>query len=414
MKSKLLTLSIAEPVKAEQALVLPGKLFFVETIDIPEELEVLEIPDFAELSLESSSPFPLDQLYWGYLYHKDAATLLLYAAHGGRIKNEGFSDLDDYMWVVPDFATLAGARFHEDTLVLLEGENSVSLAYFESDVEIPKSVSVDAATETVADATLQLLKADIPGLPKTIPTLHLRPTVATLTEKGLPTFSHATSDQADGQGYDGNWQTLSPSESQLWQMDVRSVDFKAAEKNKRRMRSLISRIAGWAAIFALALVGIEGMLFASQAWLQTQFNQIASQQDAVSKVEEKQILVNKLEQVAQNELRPIEMLEAANNIRLKLNLGIEYDRVVIEGDNHITIEGKANSVGALNRYAAGLKDSGLFEILVKPDPSTDKGKTTFRVSLAYQPKRMPSKEIPSPVKDTTTGISLFKKEVRSG
>lgn len=414
MKSSQSALPQNDPAKAEQALVLPGYLFFVETIEIPNDLEASEIPDFAELSIESIAPFPIDQLHWGYLYRKDVPTLLLYAARRERLKNEGFADLNDYAWVVPDFATLSGARFYDDTLVLLESDNGVSLTYFEKNADIPKSVWLDRMDEPITESKIKSLRSSIRDLPQTASVLHLRPVVANVNENGIPTFEHTVAEQTSDRSYNNDWQPLPLPESQLWQMDVRDTDFKTAEKSKRRTSAVILRITGWAAIFALILLLAEGLLFAAQNWLQTQLDTIERQQVAVSKVEEKQILVNKLEQVAQNELRPIEMLEAANNIRLKLNLGIEYDEVIIEGENHITIEGKASSISALNRYADNLKNSGLFELLDKPDPSTRNGKTTFRVSLAYYPRLQP-KENPTSFEDEdTTDVPTLKKEAKTG
>ena len=413
MKRKSTESTHFDPAKAEQVLILPGYLFFVETIEIPRELESSEIHDFAELSLESVAPFPIDQLYWGYLYQKDMPTLLLYAAYRGRINNDGFTDLNDYAWVVPDFATLSGARFSNDTLVLLEGHNnSVSMVYFESDTEIPKYVWVNTFAEPITESVIQSLRAEVRDLPQTVPTLHLHPTVATVNENGLPTFEHNVSEQNGDRAYNGAWQILSPKESGLWQMDVRSADFKIAEQSKRRMSTLITRITGWAAIFMLILIGLEGLLFASQNWLQTQLAQIERQQEAVLKVEEKQTLVNKLDLVAQNELRPIEMLEAANDIRLELNLDIEYDNVVVEGENHITIEGKASSITALNRYVDSLESSGLFKLLAEPEYLTKSGKTTFNISLAYSPKNLsPEESPPKNEENATTNISVLSKEV---
>ena len=413
MKHKNTESTHVDPVKAEQAFILPGHLFFVETIEVPDELESSEIQDFAELSLESIAPFPIDQLYWGYLYQKDMPTLLLYAAYHGRIKNDGFTDLNDYAWVVPDFVTLSGARFSDETLVLLEGlNNSISIVYFESDTETPKSVWVETFAEPLTDDVIQSLKSKVRNLPKTAPTLHLRPTVATVNENGLPTFEQTASEQNGGRPYDGIWQTLAPTEPQLWQMDVRSADFKVAEQSKRRMSAWTARIAGWAAISTFVLIGLEGLLFASHNWLQNQIAQIERQQEAVLKVEEKQTLVNKLDKVAQNELRPIDMLEAANEIRLKLSLGIEYDSVVIDGENHLTIEGKASSITALNRYVDSLENSGLFELLTEPEYLTKSGKTTFNISLAYSPKTIPPEENSTPNEaNATTNISRLSKEV---
>ena len=389
-------------------------MFFVETIEVPEELEPSEIPDFAELSLESVSPFPIHRLYWGYLYRKDRSTLLLYAARLERVKSEGFTDLDEYAWVLPDFATLSGARFHSDTLVLLESNDGISLAYFEKNADIPKSIWLDRMDESITESKIKSLRSSIPDLPQTASTLHLRPVVANVNENGIPTFEHFVAEQTSDRSYNSDWQPLPLPESQLWQMDVRDTDFKTAEKSKRRTSALTLRITGWAATFALILLLAEGLLFAAQNWLKTQFDTIERQQVAVSKVEEKQILVNKLEQVAQNELRPIEMLEAANNIRLKLNVGIEYDEVIIEGENQIIIEGKASSVGAYNRYKDGLENSGLFEVIAKED-QTDKGETTFRVNLVYYPKpTTPSEEtIRSDKVEVVPKVQSFEREVVS-
>ena len=384
MKSKPPTVPPSDPSRSEQTLVLPGYLFFVETIEVPAELEASEITDFAELSLESIAPFPIDRLFWGYLYSENSSTLLIYAAHQDRVKNEGFADLNDYAWVIPDFATLSGAHFYDDTLVALEGNRSISLIYFEDGAEIPKSVWVDTANDPATAKSLQSLRSGIRDLPKTAPLLHLRPVAVNRNDSSILSFEHAASEDNGTRGYDGDWQMLKPTESELWRMDVRDSDFKAAEQNKRRISAITLKISGWSALFALLLILSEGLLIASQGWLDTQLTKIDNQQVAVSKVEEKQALVNKLEQVAQNEMRPIEMLEAANDIRLKLNLGIEYDEVVIQGENKITIEGKTSSVNAINRYTEGLKNSGRFELIGRPKtPTTRAGKTSFQISLAY-------------------------------
>lgn len=378
---------------------IPGCLFFVEMVEVPTSVEAGEIPDFAELSLESIAPFPIEQLNWGYLYREGSTTLVLYAAHRDRLMRAGYDNLTEYAWALPDFATLAGARFAKDTLVALEGQNSLSLLYFRSDAEIPQSVCVDILEDSASDSTIETLRTSMKNLPATIPVLRLAPVTATLSEKDLCVFEHTVADQSKDLHAKENWQRLTPTESQLWQADVRSTDFKTDEYSKRQTSAWIGRITGWAAIMAIALIGIEGVLVVAGNLLKDQLSRIDSQRVAVSKVEEKQILVNKLEQVAQNELRPIEMLEVANNVRLKLGLGIEYDSVIVEGENTITIEGKASSVNALNRYAENLKGSGQFELLAAPEYLTRAGKTTFKVSLAYTPPIAPEEPAAAPDAD---------------
>jgi hypothetical protein len=94
--------------------------------------------------------------------------------------------------------------------------------------------------------------------------------------------------------------------------------------------------------------------------------------------------LNKLDQVAQNELRPIAMLTAANEVRTALGeTGIEYDETIIESSNRLTIEGKANTINELNGYTKSLRQSGKFQLVGDPKYITRDSKTSFTVTLDY-------------------------------
>jgi len=376
-------LTPTEPASAEQVLALPGHLFFIETIDVPIDLEPAEIPDFIELSLESLAPFPVEQLNWGFLYSTDAPTILVYATHRDRLKQAGYTELKSYAWVLPDFATLTGACFPDETLVTLQSANNLSLLLFDKGACVPRTVLVASLEDGDFEHALEELVANASDLTQGTTMLRVRTGAIELSEQGLAIFNQESADDSHSAIEYGAWTTLAPTEAQLWQSDVRSADFKVTERNARRLGSLLMRITAWAAIFALVLVGIEMLLLASQAWLSTLDKQIESQRTAVLTIEDKQALMVKLEQVAKNELRPIAILDAANNIRLKQNLGIEYDSAVVEGENHITIEGKATSINALNSYTESLKQSGQFVLITAPESITRAGKTTFTVTLAY-------------------------------
>ena len=398
MKDSPPTSPPTETAKAEQVLVLPGHLFFIESIEIPDALDATEIADFAELSLESIAPFPIEQLNWGYLYHQAAASLLLYATHRDRLKNTGYSDLHAYAWVLPDFATLAGACFPDDTQVVLQNSDYLTLLNFDKGSRIPKAVHSAPLAEGDTETALKALQAAAPQLPASAQTLQIRPAPIELSEQGIPTFQYEAADTSTKELDCGAWQALSPTEKQLWQVDVRSLDFKSSERNARRTSALLGRITGWAAFFALLLIGAELLLLASQAWLGTLDRQIESQRTTVLTIEDKQTLMNKLEQVAQNELRPVAILEAANTIRVNLKLGIEYDSTVIDSENRITIEGKASSINALNRYTESLRQSGQFELVTQPESITRAGKTTFTITLAYihtEPDSVPAMDTPA-------------------
>jgi hypothetical protein len=78
------------------------------------------------------------------------------------------------------------------------------------------------------------------------------------------------------------------------------------------------------------------------------------------------------------------MLTAANEVRTALGkTGIEYDETIIESNNRLTIEGKANTINELNLYTESLRQSGKFQLAEDPKYITRDGKTTFTVTLDY-------------------------------
>ena len=142
------------------------------------------------------------------------------------------------------------------------------------------------------------------------------------------------------------------------------------------------RITTWAALFAVLLVLGELILFTANTWLNTRQAKIVEQQPIVDKISEKQTLMVKLEQIEQNDLRPIAMLEALNEKRPS---GIYFTKAIVEGENQVKIDGIANNVNAMNSYTDSLQGSGRFELLDQPESKIRGGKVTFSLMLSYTP-----------------------------
>jgi Tfp pilus assembly protein PilN len=356
-----------ESVPLPDVLVLPAEYFFIEKVEVPTALAPAELTDFAELSMEAVSPFPLDQLRWGFLIAPDGQHLLIYAALKERLKLAGQTELETYTWVLPDFTTLQGARFTQDTEIVLEGEHYTTSFLLPSGETLPENIrSLPAGSDTPHSKGQSI---------------HLKLLTVELSEEGIPTFKFETIGDSPA---DGLWSPLEPEETSLWNADIRPSSFKTVERSTRRTTSLVTRIMGYAAIFAIVLVVLEGLLFLGDFWLDTRTAKIDEQATSVRRIEDKQSLLNKLDQVAQNELRPIAMLTAANEVRTALGkTGIEYDETIIESNNRLTIEGKANTINELNLYTESLRQSGKFQLAEDPKYITRDGKTTFTVTLDY-------------------------------
>lgn len=356
-----------ESVPLPDVLVLPAEYFFIEKVEVPTALAPAELADFAELSMEAVSPFPLDQLRWGFLIAPDSQHLLIYAALKERLKLAGHTELETYTWVLPDFTTLQGARFTRDTEVVLEGEHYTTSFLLPSGEASPENIrSLPAGSDTPCS---------------TGQSIHLKLLAVELSEQSIPTFKFETIGESPA---DGAWSPLEPDEASLWNADIRTSSFKDVERSARRTTSLVTRVMGYAAIFAIVLVVLEGLLFAGGFWLKTRTAKIDEQATSVRRIEDKQSLLNKLDQVAQNELRPIAMLTAANEVRTALGTtGIEYDETIIDSSNRLTIEGKANTINELNLYTESLRQSGKFQLAEDPKYITRDSKTTFTVTLDY-------------------------------
>ncbi|WPJ94665.1 hypothetical protein SH580_14620 [Coraliomargarita algicola] len=363
-------------------LLLPAEYFFVESVEVPPALAPNELADFAELSMESIAPFPLEQLRWGFLTAPDGQSLLVYAALNDRLKRAGYTELENYTWVLPDFATLYGARVNSDTEIVLLGDAYDTTLKLPSGESIPQQIRSHRSDATPVTS---------PG--SADPSLRLRPLPVELSDDGTPTFQFETVGDSP---INGHWSPLTPDETTLWQADIRPAAYKTVERNARRTTAWVTRTLGYAAWFAIFLISLEALLFMGQLWLGTREAKIDAQATNVRRIEDTQSLMNKLEQVAQNELRPIAILRAANNIRAALgNTGIEYDETIIEGNNRITIEGKANTINELNAYTAALGKSGTFELVAPPKSLKRAGQTkvTFTVTLDYTHSEPPPTKV---------------------
>ncbi len=342
---------------------LPGFAFFVDCVELPPALEPGEIENFAELSLESLSPFPVEQLCWGFLKNQESGSILLYATHRERLKQLGYESLEDYLWVLPDFAPFAAAHFPAAVAVCLESESALTRFDLPVAGSLPENIVSRPGGEQLPEAGKNVHS--------------FRWLSPKISEKGLPTFHLEPIGEESPAGH---WDRLKLDENSLWRADVRPLEFKRNERNRRRMASLVTRLTGYAAYAALFLILLELLLLIGNTWIGTREATIAGQLPEVRRVEDKQSLMNKLDQVAQSELRPIAMLEALNESRPP---GIYFTSTVTEGRNRITIDGIANTINELNAYTESLRRSGRFEMIGNPKQITRSGKTTFTVTLDY-------------------------------
>jgi len=319
---------------------IPSQYFFIEFISFEHEADHAisnkEAYRFFELQLESLAPLPLDQLLWGYYTPPDSNQSILYACLKSRLANEGYDSLEDYTWVLPQFIPQLALQTIQT-----------------SDLHDLSKLDTIAETENES--------------------LHL--------EKDFQvSITQGNSDEASSESST----TINLALSELWSADIRSEAFKdQAQKNRSRL-AFINKSLKFSLYFTAFILLAELVLAGANLWLTQYASKIESQAPTVRLIEDQHTLINKLDQISKNELRPILLLEAANQIRTKISSNIVYDNVDITNENEVTIKGTVGSVNELNRYVTQLNQSKSFNVLEDPKYITRGGKTTFTLKMYFQ------------------------------
>ena len=118
----------------------PGSTFFTRRLVLPEEVQASELDGFVELSLEGLSPFPTDQLYYGYACAEGGGAVFVYAAYRRRYPAEVTRNWAGQAFVVPDFLPLLRLSHAQDTTVFLETAGDLSVLAFRGGKSLPEAV----------------------------------------------------------------------------------------------------------------------------------------------------------------------------------------------------------------------------------------------------------------------------------
>ena len=114
-----------EQAHQSDVLILPTEYFFCECVEVPSNITNSELADFAELSMEGIAPFPLEQLRWGFVTSVDGKSAFIYAALNERLKRAGFTELEGYNWVLPDFSAFKDIELFDVKKIIQQGEASL-------------------------------------------------------------------------------------------------------------------------------------------------------------------------------------------------------------------------------------------------------------------------------------------------
>ena len=385
----------------EITLRIPGEHFFCDTVALPSSLKQEKFAEFAEFVLNESglSPYPVDQLAWGYLSDEELGKMFVFATPLAKLRQIGWQNFEVFRRVFPSFVSLFASDYEEPTVAFLLFEETLTAAAFQAESNIPDflySIPLDPQEggEAVEDARGKLISLfDLENyqISKDILVAH----EVVRTKDGFFKFEH---EWLEGKDSDLSLdQDVLISADELWTSDLRQRDFKEVEQKRRNQaRARWKGVLGWTLSMAAFLVVFAGIKILG---IQLEDKKILSQRmgEQVPLVIESQKLLEKLRQ---NKLGGIDPFGSI--IRMAVQRGgsaddsdLTFTMAHFESRNEVKIEGEGKTIEAINTFIENLKENEVATIRIgrsgdeKRKIESGGGKTTFEIEFQLIEEELP-------------------------
>lgn len=474
MKSKPQQQGAAPIQDNPEYLYVPGHVFFCEYVQVPSSIPDEELEDFAEVTIGSLSPFPIEHIAWGWYKDPLQPWMLLYSATFESLAKSGFRNLEEYRHVFPSFVSTLALQFEEPTIYfaydpqtqtltlhihpgdqtqtrnpdlddddddddfdedVLDDDDLAALGFGrEKNIKLPVVYSVhvpspdldgDDDDEEEEDGLVDLDELDDGD--ELLDSVEDASTVPTVPQYGhIAVARDSLLDQVPNQSdYDiqDNWLEFASSHrlkdrvfqfknnwadiggpqpgpetvldrEQVWHTDIRSLEFKVGERDRRQKDRRLILALKIAALFVIILFGLEfGAVFGDKKAV-GMGQQIAQNAPNVATIQAKNELMLKINNIATNNLMPFEMLQILNNHR---PLPLYFTEVEASNGNVMRMKGSANKSDEVNDYN---------ELLIAAPDITDSeivylkrvgGKLTFLIEVNFLPFSVPQFINPDPI-----------------
>ncbi len=363
----------------------PGELYYCHSFEKPEGAEIGDLAEFAELSLESVSPFPLETLAWGFV-PDGRNRLLVYAASAERLSRR-HENLDVVWHALPSFAPMLGKTVERDTLRFVSAGNSISALFIRAGASAPHRVVSRPLPQREDGAPLtenELLEARDALARAMQPNGHeperglwrcVRAEVSGEQKVCFAVTRLLPDGNAQEQTFD--WPYAG---AELWNADVRGRIFAARVKVQRK-RAVWAwwGFAAAGAFLALLILGQLG-LWGLGLWTRQLENKADSRAAEVMLLQSKNDFAEVLENVTEREMKPFAMLQAANTVRPS---GIYFERIGTAEWNVLRIEGQGRRAEEVTSYIEQLRSSPLIENVRNVRTETRGGRTSFDLEAVF-------------------------------
>ncbi|MCH2155451.1 MAG: hypothetical protein MK080_05570 [Opitutales bacterium] len=353
----------------EQPASIDAGLFFLEWIALPDGISDEEITGLIELEIENTAPFPIEQLTWGWIAHPSRKSVFCYAAPRELLKRSGITGFDEISPLVPEFAAVALIETGSSFAVVHCGDYSVAIAY-SSDATPTQAVAIETESEELPNTLAEAFDLQTPPEPGQISSYRV----------DLDSSSEdlgCSWQLRDGISPDTTRQ-LSLNPNAMWLADLRDHDLKAARQKQLRTSSLLWRSVTYVAVFLLVLLGLEVAQWGLNKFLGFRDGKLDAQTPIVSRLEQQQSFLYKLEDIEKSQMRPFAVMAVLNDNR---PTSIQFLRVEATDSDTFEVSARGKTVNEVNAYIQQFVGNNAFSSIAHDIRSTRPGAVDFEIAI---------------------------------
>jgi hypothetical protein len=355
---------------------LRDAVFFSRAIPVPQGATRPEVLAQVGIALESHSPFPLAQLYFGYYWPEAADHALAFASYRRRFTVEQLEEWNGAEHVMPAFASVLGCEVAPATTIILSSPDGLTAVHW--------------AAGPVPSAVLhQALPADAPEAERA----QVRERLLRSAGESVKVVDVATPPTAEGGASDsalvfsvGALHSRIPAQVAA-ALDVRDKAELEALAHARRRDIILWRTTIGAVAACLVMAFCEACLFGAGFWQKGRTTRVASQRTTVVHIMGEQELAGRIDDLSTKRLLPLEMISLASpEVALPKNpTAIQFLRATANTLDAIQIEAQTTNAGEIAGYKTALEQAaGVDHVEIKDQRARD-NVVTFTLIVTFKP-----------------------------
>src|SRR5580658_8148562 len=143
--------------------ILPDAVFFSRAVPVAADATRAQVVSEVGLALESLSPFPLAQLYFGYYWTPGASRALAFASYRRRFTVDQVAEWAGAQHVLPAFAAVLGSDVQAATTAILSAPDGLTAVHWDKgrvpSLVLHRVLLPDATEEERSKARAELIRA---------------------------------------------------------------------------------------------------------------------------------------------------------------------------------------------------------------------------------------------------------------